>query len=286
MTGPEPELCNLLSERILGALAGRDAGLLAIGICGAQGSGKTTLVDALAAALEAEGVRAATLSLDDLYLTRAERQELARDVHPLLATRGVPGTHDVALGMATLDALARGEAVPLPRFDKAADDRAPRSEWPLAPAGTQVLLLEGWCVGALPQPAAALAEPVNGLEAEEDPDGVWRAYANAALAGPYQALFARIDLLILLAAPNWEVVEIWREQQEAELREIGGARVMNPAEVRRFIQHYERLTRSILTEMQQRADVLVLLDADRQPSAKPSAPGPVHSRTQSFRRAS
>ena len=266
MTGPDPELCRLLSKRIIGALEAGNGGLLIVGLCGAQGSGKSTLAMALAARLERAGFAAAVLSLDDFYLTSAQRQELARRVNPLLATRGVPGTHDVALGMATLDALARGEAVPLPRFDKGRDDRAPRSDWPLAPAGTQVLLLEGWCVGARPQAVAELAEPINALERNEDPDGVWRSYANAALGGDYQALFARIDLLILLAAPNWEVVEIWREQQEAELREIGGARVMNPAEVRRFIQHYERLTRSILTEMQQRADVVVLLDADRQPT--------------------
>ncbi len=266
MTGPDPELCRLLEERILGALADRDGRLLVVGLCGAQGSGKTTLVRALAAALEAEGVLAATLSLDDLYLTRAERHRLARDVHPLLATRGVPGTHDVTLGLDTIAALERGEAVPLPRFDKGGDDRAATADWPLAPASTQVLLLEGWCVGARPQAAAELAEPVNALERDEDPEGIWRAYANSALAGSYQDLFARIDLLVLLAAPDWSVVATWREQQEAQLREIGGARVMNPAEVRRFIQHYERLTRSILTEMPQRADVVVLLDADRQPT--------------------
>ncbi|MEY4952978.1 MAG: hypothetical protein RL299_1402, partial [Pseudomonadota bacterium] len=154
---------------------------LVLGICGAQGSGKTTLVSALAAALEAEGVAAASVSLDDLYLTRAERLELAQTVHPLFATRGVPGTHDVALGLATLDALERGEAVPLPRFDKGNDDRAPMESWPAAPKGVQVLLLEGWCLGARPQGPEALAQPVNALEAEEDPDGRWRAHANTAL---------------------------------------------------------------------------------------------------------
>ncbi len=266
MTGPDPKLCQRLSERILGALAGRDGGLLVVGLCGAQGSGKSTLAAALAARLDGAGIASATLSLDDLYLTRAERQGLARDVHPLLATRGVPGTHDVAQGLNTIAALERGEPVRLPRFDKAADDRAPTAGWPLAPARTQVLLLEGWCLGARPQEPSALTDPVNGLEAAEDPDGVWRTYANAALAGPYQVLFARIDLLVLLAAPDWQVVAAWREQQEAQLRAIGGTRVMAPAEVRRFVQHYERLTRSILTEMPQRADVVVLLDADRQPT--------------------
>jgi len=134
--------------------------------------------------------------------------------------------------------------------------------WPRAPAQTQVLLLEGWCLGARPQEQAALAAPVNALEAEEDPHGTWRAYANAALAGDYQRLFAAIDRLVLLAAPGWEVVAAWREQQEAELR-AASAGAMNPAGVARFIRHYERLTRWILEEMRARADLTVRLGKDR-----------------------
>lgn len=241
----------------------RGSGLTTIGICGAQGSGKTTLVAALAEALAENGVRVATLSLDDLYHTRAERQALARDVHPLLVTRGVPGTHDVALGLATLDALGRGEAAPLPRFDKANDDRAPEGDWPLAPANTQVLLFEGWCLCAAPQEGAALAEPVNALERDEDTDGTWRRYANAALESDYQALFARVGRLVFLAAPSWEIVARWREQQEAQLRAKGGAAVMSPDAVLRFIQHYERLTRHILATMPGYADLTVRLDPDR-----------------------
>ncbi|MFM5895180.1 MAG: kinase [Novosphingobium sp.] len=260
---PEKDLPTTLLDRIRAALPARRAPLV-VGLCGAQGSGKSTLVAALAARLGAEGIAAATLSLDDIYLTRAKRQDLARDVHPLLATRGVPGTHDVSLGFATLDALARGEAVPLPRFDKGIDDRAALADWPLAPAATQVLLLEGWCLGARPQSVAALTEPVNMLEAGEDPEGIWRTYANDALTGPYRALFGRIDRLVLLAAPDWSVVAQWREQQESELRAVSlGA--MTPQQVQRFIQHYERLTRWILAEMPARADLVVRLDADRRP---------------------
>jgi D-glycerate 3-kinase len=242
--------------------AASGAGLFTLGICGAQGSGKSTLTAALAASLEKRGVPCAVLSLDDLYLTRAERQRLAREVHPLFATRGVPGTHDVALGLATIEALARGEAAALPRFDKARDDRLPEAEWPRAEAGTQVLVLEGWCLGARPQAEEDLTASVNALEAGEDQDGVWRRHANAALAGSYQRLFARIDRLIMLAAPGWEVVDRWREQQEAELRaRAKGA--MSPSEVARFIQHYERLTRWILSEMPGRADLTVQLSEAR-----------------------
>ncbi len=262
MPGPDP----LLVER-LAALATSwrkpGSGLLTIGLCGAQGSGKSTLVAALTQRLGVAGLRVATLSLDDLYLSRAERQRLAREVHPLFATRGVPGTHDVALGLATIAALARGEPAALPRFDKGSDDRQPEPDWPLAPAGCQVLLLEGWCLGAAPQPAADLALPVNALEAAEDADGIWRSYANAALAGPYRRLFAAIDRLILLAAPDWQVVAKWREQQESELR-MSAPGAMSPAEVTRFIQHYERLTRWILAEMPERADLTVRLGLNRE----------------------
>jgi D-glycerate 3-kinase len=258
----DPSLSSAILSRIEAALAAPHRVPLVVGISGAQGSGKSTLVVRLAGLLEGKGLRVAALSLDDLYLTRAERLQMADEVHPLFATRGVPGTHDIGLGLATIAALERGEAAPLPRFHKAADDRAPQGDWPLAPADTQVLLLEGWCLGARPQ--VDISQPVNALEADADPEAIWRGHANAALAEKYQTLFARIDLLILLAAPGWEVVAGWREQQEAELRQRGGPGVMNPAEVARFVQHYERLTRWILEEMPVRADLVLRLGSRRE----------------------
>jgi D-glycerate 3-kinase len=246
----------------------RDTRPLVLGICGAQGSGKSTLARAIERAADTRGIAAATLSLDDLYLTRAERTALARDVHPLLITRGVPGTHDVLLGLEVFDALARGEPADLPRFDKAADDRLPRSLWGRAPPDCALLVFEGWCVAARPQAAEALRQPVNELEAREDVDGCWRRYVNDALAGVYQTLFGRIDVLLLLAAPSFEIVYDWRFEQEAELRERVGPSapgLMDAAAIDRFVQHYERLTRHILAEMPSRADLLVRLGPDRAP---------------------
>lgn len=256
----DPDLVGTLLARID---RWRQPGLYTIGICGSQGSGKTTLVAALAEQLALRGVTVATLSLDDIYLSREERQDRAAKVHPLFATRGVPGTHDVALGLSTIDALKRGEAAPLPRFDKGSDDPLPQLEWPLALPGTQVLLFEGWCLGAVPQDDHALAVPVNDLEQDEDPDGVWRHAVNAYLAAEYQTLFHRVNRLVFLAAPSWDVVATWREQQEAELRQRGGSAVMTPLQVSRFIQHYERLTRHILDTMPAYADLTVRLDENR-----------------------
>lgn len=233
-----------------------------LGLCGAQGSGKTTIARWTARLLEARGMRAVALSLDDFYLSRDGRARLAREVHPLLAVRGPPGTHDVPLAGAVIDQLRAKGKVALPRFDKAADTRAPRGTWETVASPVDVVLLEGWCVGAVSQGEAALATPVNDLERDEDPHGIWRGYVNDQLNGPYQFLFARLQDLIFLQAPSFEVVAGWRAEQEAKLRERTGGG-MSEAEIGRFVAHYERLTRWILTEMPARADWVVTMDAER-----------------------
>jgi len=240
---------------------------LIVGINGAQGSGKSTLCRFLEVLLAERGLRAVTLSLDDLYLTRAERQAMAREIHPLFATRGVPGTHDVALGAALLDGLAAGEPVALPCFDKAADDRAASTR----PVGNRmdVVLFEGWCLGAMPQPNEALAEPINQLEREEDADGTWRRTVNQRLATDYSALFARLDLLVMLRVAGFEAARANRLLQEQKLarHSPSGAGVMDAGALDRFLMHYERLTRWMLDEMPGRADILIPIGLDQRPTA-------------------
>lgn len=258
---------NRVEAFVRGRLAAVTKRPFILGVCGSQGSGKSTLSDGLAARLRAGGLRVAVLSLDDLYLTKEERAVLARDVHPLLATRGVPGTHDVALGLSVLDGLARPGRTLLPRFDKAVDTRAEQGVWIDGPV--DLVLLEGWCVGAVAQDLAALTDPVNELERVRDPDGRWRRFVNDRLSGEYQRLFAHLDALILLAAPDFAIVRDWRIQQEdglrAQLRDAGQPTdgTMTDEQVTAFIQFYERLTRHILTEMPGRADLVLRLDADR-----------------------
>lgn len=266
MTGPGGVTALAAAAPLIDdALAQSEGRLLVIGLCGAQGSGKSTLAAALKERFDKAGVATALLSIDDLYLTRAEREAIGRTVHPLLQTRGVPGTHDISLGLEVIARLERGESALLPRFDKASDDRLPASGWDRAAPGTKLLLLEGWCVGARPQEPAALAEPINDLERQEDPQGIWRRFANQALAGDYQSLFRRIDRLILLAAPGFDIVLRWRREQENALRQSrGGKGVMSDTTLARFVQHYERLTRHILREMPNRADLVIELGEDRE----------------------
>jgi D-glycerate 3-kinase len=253
-------------REIAGELLARNTnGQIVAGVCGCQGSGKSTLAAFLKLLLDWEGCPTAILSLDDLYLTKRRREKLAREVQPLLETRGVPGTHDVDLGLKTLGRLRTARTTSrtaIPRFDKARDDRAPRKEWKVFEGRPSFILFEGWCVDAKPQPEAALHKPVNRLERDCDPDGTWRRYVNDQLAGPYHELFAPVDVLLFLQAPSFDCVYQWRGLQEKKLRRAskgGGRALMDKDVLETFIMHYERLTRWMLKEMPSRTDILLPL---------------------------
>lgn len=241
-----------------------------IGVNGAQGAGKTTFGTLLKVVLEkALDLKVVQFSIDDIYLNHAERQKLAEEVHPLLATRGVPGTHDVKLGEDTLDALCKAGAKDItliPRFNKAMDDPYPRSEWEQFMGRPDVIIFDGWFMGAVEQKETDLLTPVNALEREEDPYCVWRRYVNSQLKDNYKSLFNRLDLLVMLKVPSFDKVYEWRALQEEKLRiKTQGQknlRVMSDEELNRFISHYERLTRHILNEMPSRADVLFSVSND------------------------
>lgn len=244
---------------------------MVLGINGCQGSGKSTLADYLCCMIaERLDISTIALSLDDFYLTRAERSELASKVHPLLATRGVPGTHDVALAIDCIDSLRAGNKTVITRFDKKIDDRvaADKPEVVTEPLG--LIVLEGWCLGAQPQPELALSTPINSLEQVEDPDGIWRNYVNRALQGDYQRLFASIDQMIMLQAPSFETVHQWRVEQERKMVERvleqgldTPPEAMNEAQIQRFIQHFQRITEEVLRELPSRVDHLFELDQQR-----------------------
>lgn len=239
-----------------------------VGVSGSQGSGKSTLAGLLVRLAQAVlQLKAVSLSIDDFYLTRQERHQLAGEIHPLLATRGVPGTHDVNLARRTLAALGKTGEVSIPRFDKASDDRLDPADWPRVAGPVDLVVLEGWCLGIEAQPEQALTQPVNELERYEDPDAAWRAYVNERIHQDYRPLYALIDFLVMLKAPDFEQVQAWRQQQEdklaeklgAEGRDVASSRVMDPEAIRRFIQHYERLTRHGLETLPEQADVVFQL---------------------------
>jgi D-glycerate 3-kinase len=236
------------------ARAGRPGHIPLIGLAGAQGCGKSFQARAYAAARG----RVAHFSLDDVYLTRAERAALAARTHPLFATRGPPGTHDLALALETIASLRSGGDTLMPRFDKAQDDRAPRSAWSVFNDWPDLIVMEGWCLGALP--LRDVGAPLNPVEAE-DREGVWRSAVADTLAGDYARFFSGFDAFVYLRAPGFEIVRRWRAEQEAELR----GRALTPSEdaaLDRFVQHYERITRAML-EGRHSAAKIVHLDENR-----------------------
>lgn len=253
----------LVAQALDDALAvGTDVPVLAIS--GLQGSGKSTLAAQVVALAQQRGLRAATLSIDDVYLTRAERQRLARHVHPLLLTRGPPGTHDLGLAHATLDAIAARAPVALPRFDKLADERMPATQWPRLQEGVDLLVFEGWFLGTPAQAEGELDAPLNALEREADADGRWRRWCNQALAEHYPALWERCHRLWFLQPPDFAVVPRWRWQQEQNLQAAQPTRSsMSRAQLERFVQYYERVSRQALRTLPERADQVVVLDEQR-----------------------
>lgn len=246
------------------------------GLSALQGTGKSTLAAQLAHAARQQGLRSAVMSLDDFYLTRAARRALARQVHPLLVTRGPPGTHDLPLALHTLQALREGRPVALPRFDKLADDRVAESAWPRVDGPVDLVIFEGWCLGTPAQAEAALVAPINALERDEDRDGTWRSHCNAALARDYPALWRTCDMLWFLQPPGFEHVVDWRWQAEEGLKaekglkaeqslqaEHPGRAAMTRPQLERFVQHYERVSRQALRTLPTLADHVVRVDAQR-----------------------
>ncbi len=230
-------------------------------ISGAQGSGKTTLAASLQQALQQSGMRVGVVSLDDYYLSRNERQKLATQVHPLLSQRGVPGTHHINRLQQDLTAHLAGQPIALPRFDKALDDVV--ADTPLC--GYDLLIIEGWCLGALPQSEAKLAVPVNALDMLPDA-ARWRQFQNEQLQRHYQPLWPLLQPMVYLQAPDWPTVCLWRQQQEAESWRQRGVG-MDKVALLKFMLPFQRLTETMLRGELAGQPLGLMLDQNRQITA-------------------
>lgn len=229
---------------------------MTLGVSGSQGSGKSTFSMLLASVLKASfAIPAIVLSLDDFYLTHSERIALS-ELSPMLKTRGVPGTHDLALAMLAKGQFLRGDLMRVPEFSKSEDDRIGYCD--VSGNKFKLLIFEGWCWGAKPESKEALDLPKNDLEREADPKGIWRQYVNERLL-EYQALFAT-DVSLFLKVPDFSCVARWRWQQEQGLPNGPGR--MTKAEVERFIMYYQRITQQLLRDFGDQANICLALGQD------------------------
>jgi len=235
---------------------------LFLGFSGGQGSGKTTVAKILKIILKKFFKRKIHVSsIDDFYKTLKDRNKMSYAIHPLLKTRGVPGTHDINLIKKFFDFIKKKKfkKFKLPKFDKSIDDRLNKKYWFNVKERPEIVIFEGWCVGAKPQLNSLLKKPINILEKYEDRDLIWRKYVNEKLKKEYKKLFAMIDYFIFMKIPNFNIVFKWRLLQENKLKKKSHLRkkVMSHNEIKRFIMFYQRITLQMIKDLSKSASVVM-----------------------------
>jgi len=235
-----------------------------IGLTGGQGAGKSTITQIIKLIFEIKyNFNVTFFSIDDFYKTLRERETLSKKIHPMFKTRGVPGTHDTKLLSKIFNDLSKKnfKSVYVPRFDKSIDDRFPKSKWQKISNKPDLIIFEGWCVGAKAQTKKQLLKPINILEKNNDSKLVWRTKVNKELNSNYRKIFSKIDCLIFLKVPNFECVYKWRLLQENKLKLTSkGKKIMSPKQVREFIMYYERITKQMLEDLSKNAYAVLSLD--------------------------
>jgi D-glycerate 3-kinase len=244
---------------------------LIIGLAGGQGSGKTTISSILTLILKKYfKLNVFKVSIDDFYKTRKDRKSLSKNKHPLLMTRGVPGTHDVDLMLNFFKKIKdkNFKSLQIPTFNKAIDDRCQKNLWYKIKTKPDVVIFEGWCVGARPQLNSQLKKPINSLEKVYDQGGKWRAHVNNQLKTKYKTLFKQLDELLYLKAKNFSLLREWRLKQERKLwvQAINkkNLKIMSSGDVINFMQTYQRITQQMFKDAIKSSSVIMNLNSNHQ----------------------
>ena len=237
---------------------------LFLGFSGGQGSGKTTVAKILKIILKKFFKRKIHISsIDDFYKTLEDRNKMVHTIHPLFKTRGVPGTHDINLIKKFFYFIKEKKfaKTKLPKFDKSMDDRLKKKYWFNIKERPEIVILEGWCVGAQPQSNSLIKKPINILEKYEDQDLIWRKYVNEKLKKEYKKLFSMIDYYIFMKIPNFKMVFKWRLLQENKLRKKlkFKRKIMSYNKIKHFIMFYQRITLQMIKDLSKSASIIMLL---------------------------
>ena len=242
-----------------------------VGLAGGQGTGKTTISSIIKIILEKYfKLKVFKISIDDFYKTRKERLNLSKKVHPMLATRGVPGTHDVQIMLNFFKKVKSKnfKKIELPNFNKAVDDRFPKKNWYKIKEKPDVIIFEGWCVGAKPELNKTLKKSINSLEKTNDQKFKWRKYVNQQLKTNYKNLYSQLNCMIYLKAKNFSLLQKWRLKQEHKLllktKKSSSHKIMNKADVINFMQTYQRITENMFKKMPKYASIILNLSSNHQ----------------------
>jgi len=232
-------------------------------IAGSQGSGKSTLTAVLKLVLEKfYKKKVMLLSIDDYYLSKNKRLKLSKKIHPLLITRGVPGTHNIAaLRKDIINFQKKKFPIVAPLFNKLKDDISSKKK---IIKKAEILLLEGWCCGSTPINREYLFNNINHLESTLDKNKLWRQYYNSQLQKDYKKVFSLFDQQIYIQAPSFTYILKWRNAQEkSNALKSKDEKFMKKTDLRKFIQHYEKLTKWMIKTMPAKADMLIKIDKNQ-----------------------
>ena len=227
-------------------------------IAGSQGSGKSSLSKLIKLYLEKFCYKSVVIiSMDDFYLSKSQRAQLSKNIHPLFLTRGVPGTHDLELMNKKIKQILNKEfPIYLPIFDKVSDSRK-RTYKKILKA--DVVIFEGWCAGSQPVDQNYLQKNFNNLEKHKDKNFIWRNSYNKYL-NEYQKLFSQFNFFIYFQFNQWDHVLNWKYKQELELRDkkkdLGLKKYL-----REFIQYYEKVSKWMHLKVPKYCNILIKLDA-------------------------
>jgi len=240
-----------------------------VGLAGGQGTGKTTISSLIKIILtKYYKLKVFRISIDDFYKTRKERINLSRKVHPMLLTRGVPGTHDInmMLNFFRKSKSKKFKRLKLPTFNKAIDDRFNKKKWYDLKKRPDVIIFEGWCVGAKSEKKNTLKKSINLLEKAKDQKQIWRKYVNNQLNSKYKNLFSQLNCLIYLKAKNFSLLQKWRLKQERKLwvKSKVKSKIMSRVDVLNFMQTYQRITQNMFRNMPKYASVIFNLNSNHQ----------------------
>ena len=244
---------------------------LMIGLAGGQGSGKTTISSILTLILKKYfKLNVFKISIDDFYKTRKDRKVLSITKHPLLMTRGVPGTHDIDLMLKFFKKVKskKFKSLDVPKFNKATDDRYKKNLWYKLKSKPDVVIFEGWCVGAQAQKSKQLRKPINSLEKVRDQSIKWRLYVNNQLKTKYKTLFKQLDGLLYLKAKNFNILKNWRLKQERKLwtqtKNKKNLKIMSSGDVINFMQTYQRITQQMFKDAIKNSSIIMNLNNNHQ----------------------
>ena len=244
---------------------------LILGLSGGQGIGKTTISSIITLILKKYfKLNIFKISIDDFYKTRKERFLLSKKIHSLLMTRGVPGTHDINIMLNFFKRVKKNnfKSLKLPKFDKAIDDRCKKSSWYTIKKRPDIIIFEGWCVGAMAQKNSMLKKSINSLEKTNDQNLIWRKFVNNQLKTKYKKLFGHLDNLLYLKAKNFNLLQQWRIKQEKKLwlklKKRKNLKIMNKLEVINFMQTYQRITQNMIKDVPKYASIIFKLNSNHQ----------------------